>query len=189
MINAVIGFVQEGKAEDAGSGPRHADLRARVMRGERHDIDAVDLVPGDVVLLEVGSRVPADVRLVAVRNLRIEEAALTGESAPVGKQCRTGGTECSSGPTAGAWPHSGTSITSGSGRGVVVATGEDSEVGGSAVRARYPAAFDTADPALDRLARQITAFTLVVGVAVFAASYLLDRLSALDSFQRLWDSR
>jgi magnesium-transporting ATPase (P-type) len=184
VINAVIGFVQEGKAEDALAAVRGMlTSRARVMRGsERHDIDAVDLVPGDVVLLEVGSRVPADVRLVAVRNLRIEEAALTGESAPVGKHVEPVEPNAALADRR-CMAYSGTSITSGSGRGVVVATGEDSEVGRIGLLVQGTQQLSTPlTQRLDRLARQITAFTLVVGVAVFAASYLLDRLSALDSF-------
>ena len=87
LINAVIGFIQEGKAERALEAV-HAMLasRAMVLRdGERHEIDAGELVPGDVVLIESGTRVPADLRLLSAKNLRIDESALTGESVPVDK--------------------------------------------------------------------------------------------------------
>jgi len=97
LINAVIGFVQEGKAEKALEAvSAMLASRATVLReGERHEIDAALLVPGDIVLLESGARVPADLRLVRVKNLRVNEAALTGESVPVDK-----GTE----PTASSLP-------------------------------------------------------------------------------------
>ena len=88
ILNAVIGFVQEGKAEKALQAIRHLLApRAVVLRdGRQHEIDAADLVPGDVVLLASGDSLPADVRLLQARNLRIDEAALTGESVPVDKQ-------------------------------------------------------------------------------------------------------
>ncbi len=184
VINAVVGYIQEGKAEDALAAVREMlTARATVFRsGERHEIDAADLVPGDVVLLEVGSRVPADVRLVGVRSLRIEEAALTGESSPVGKRVDPVAADA---PLADrrSMAYSGTSVVNGSGRGIVVATGEDTEVGhiGSLVRETRTVSTPLTRR-LDRLARQITAFTLVVGALVFIASYTLDRMSALDSF-------
>jgi P-type Ca2+ transporter type 2C len=87
LVNAMIGFIQEGKAEQALEGIRRMlSLEATVIRdGRRQQIPAEELVPGDVVLLESGDRVPADLRLLAVRNARVEEAALTGESVPVTK--------------------------------------------------------------------------------------------------------
>ncbi len=87
VINAIIGFIQEGKAESALDAIRAMlSPRARVQRdGVSHDIDSAELVPGDLVLLASGDRVPADLRLVEVKQLRVEEAALTGESLPVEK--------------------------------------------------------------------------------------------------------
>jgi magnesium-transporting ATPase (P-type) len=85
LINAVIGFMQEGRAQKALEAVRAMlASRAMVLRdGERHEIDAALLVPGDIVLLESGARVPADLRLLRVRNLHINESALTGVSVPV----------------------------------------------------------------------------------------------------------
>ena len=87
VVNAVIGFVQEGKAESALDAIR--DLLAPhclVLRdGERREIDAAGLVPGDVVALASGDKVPADLRLLMAKNLYVDEAALTGESVPVEK--------------------------------------------------------------------------------------------------------
>jgi magnesium-transporting ATPase (P-type) len=99
MINAIIGFVQEGKAEAAMESIRKMlSLNAMVQRdGKRSTIDADQLVPGDVVHLESGDRVPADVRIISARNLRIEEAALTGESEPANKQKRSRCHQCRAG--------------------------------------------------------------------------------------------
>ena len=84
VINAIIGFIQEGKAEQALEGIRKMlSLRAHVRRdGEWTEIEAENLVPGDLVRLRSGDRVPADLRLIEAVNLRIEESALTGESVP-----------------------------------------------------------------------------------------------------------
>jgi magnesium-transporting ATPase (P-type) len=87
LLNALLGFVQEGKAEKALDSIRNMlSAEARTVRGgETRMTPAEDLVPGDIVLLEAGDRVPADLRLTRSRGLRIEEAALTGESVPVEK--------------------------------------------------------------------------------------------------------
>ena len=85
LINVIIGFIQEGKAENALDAIRSMlSPHAMVLRGgERHEIDAERLAPGDIVLLVSGDKVPADLRLISVKNLLMEEAALTGESVPV----------------------------------------------------------------------------------------------------------
>ncbi len=87
VINAIIGFIQEGKAEQAMDAIRRMlSPEATVLRdGKRHVIPAETLVPGDIVLLASGDKVPADLRLLHTKNLRIEEAALTGESTAVEK--------------------------------------------------------------------------------------------------------
>lgn len=87
VINAIIGFIQEGKAEEALEGIRRMlSLRADVCRDAQwSSIDADGLVPGDIVRLRSGARVPADLRLIDATNLRIEESALTGESVPADK--------------------------------------------------------------------------------------------------------
>lgn len=87
VLNAVIGFVQEGRAEQALEALRDMLApHASVMRdGNRQAVDTAELVPGDIVVLEAGDRVPADLRLIAVANLTAEEAMLTGESLPVRK--------------------------------------------------------------------------------------------------------
>lgn len=184
LINAVIGFLQEGKAERALEAV-HALLatRATVLRGgERHEIDAADLVPGDVVLVESGARVPADLRLLATRNLRIEEAALTGESVPVDKH---GDPVPEAAPLAErlGMAYAGTGVAVGQGTGVVVATGARTEIGriGRLV-ADVP---DLATPLtrrLDQFARQITVFILLVSVLTFLWGSQVDHRPVLDLF-------
>jgi magnesium-transporting ATPase (P-type) len=87
IVNAVIGFIQEGRAEQALDAIRTMiDPRASVLRGgQRETVPAEEIVPGDLVILEAGDRIPADLRLIRARNLRIDEAILTGESVAVEK--------------------------------------------------------------------------------------------------------
>ncbi len=129
-VNAIIGFVQEGKAEKAMDAiQRMLAIRASVLRGgRRRTVEGERLVPGDIVLLEAGDKVPADLRLLKTHGLRIQEAILTGESVAVEKQ-----TDPISGDAAlgdrSCLAFSGTTVTSGQGMGVVVATGEMTEIG------------------------------------------------------------
>src|SRR5215471_9040419 len=85
IINALLGFIQEGKAEKALDSIRNMlSPEARTLRdGEAGMVPSEELVPGDIALLESGDKVPADLRLIDVKNLRTQEAALTGESVPV----------------------------------------------------------------------------------------------------------
>ena len=130
VINALIGFLQEGKAEralEAISGM--LSPRAMVLRdGRKTTIAADDVVPGDIVLLQAGDLVPADLRLLKSRNLQIEEAILTGESVPSEKSVETVASEAALGDrSCMAW--SGTLVTAGTGAGIVIATGAGTEIG------------------------------------------------------------
>jgi magnesium-transporting ATPase (P-type) len=130
VINAVIGFVQEGRAEQALDAIRDMlSPHAIVTRaGERHEIPAEDLVPGDIVHLASGDRVPADLRLIDIKSLRVMEAALTGESLAVDKQVDPVEDAAALGDRSSmAW--SGTLVTYGQGTGVVTATGTETELG------------------------------------------------------------
>ena len=130
FINALIGFVQEGKAEHALKAIQQMlSLNAMVLRDKKQiTIPAKELVPGDVVLLQSGDKVPADLRLFRVKGLQIQESALTGESIavekitePVAQQAMLGDRRCLA--------YSGTLVTHGQGAGVVIATGAQTEIG------------------------------------------------------------
>lgn len=130
VINALIGFIQEGKAEAALESIRQMlSSRAQARRnGEWTDLNADRLVPGDVVRLRSGDRVPADIRLLDVTGLRIEESALTGESVPVDKQVAPVAGNASLGDRT-PMAFSGTLVAAGRGIGVVTATGPHTELG------------------------------------------------------------
>jgi magnesium-transporting ATPase (P-type) len=130
LINALIGFVQEGQAEKAMDAVRGLlASRANVWReGARQPVDAGELVPGDLVLLESGDKVPADLRLLRCKNLRITEAALTGESVPVSKHTEAVLAPAPMGDRL-CMAYSGTLVATGQGMGVVVATGARTEIG------------------------------------------------------------
>ncbi|MEI8633233.1 HAD-IC family P-type ATPase [Vibrio sp. PP-XX7] len=124
VINAVIGFMQEGKAENALKAIRQMlSLNAMVLReGKQVTVPAETLVPGDIVLLQSGDKVPADLRLFRVKGLQVQESVLTGESIPVEKttdpvllEAVLGDRRCLA--------YSGTLVTHGQGTGVVVETG------------------------------------------------------------------
>lgn len=130
LINAAIGFIQEGKAENALRAIREMlSPNAMVMRdGQQMAISAEELVPGDIVLLQSGDKVPADLRLFRVKGLQIQESILTGESMaiekitdPVAQVTAIGDRHCMA--------YSGTLVTHGQGIGVVVATGAQTEIG------------------------------------------------------------
>lgn len=131
ILNAVVGFVQEFRAERAMAAlKRMSEASARVLRDSQVEtINSSELVPGDIVLLEAGNVVPADFRLVEAAQLRIDESALTGESVAVEKQIHPlsvvdaplGDKTCLA--------YKGTIVTYGRGRGLVIATGMQSELG------------------------------------------------------------
>ncbi|MBW8298675.1 MAG: cation-transporting P-type ATPase [Hydrogenophaga sp.] len=130
LANAVIGFIQEGKAEAAMSAIRSmlAPHAAVLRDGERVTVDGAELVPGDVVLLEAGDKVPADLRLLEARGLAAQEAILTGESVPVEKAVTAVAADAPLGDRRSMlW--SGTLVTQGTAHGLVVATGSKTEIG------------------------------------------------------------
>ena len=165
LINAIIGFIQEGKAESALDAIRAMlSPRATVIRdGQRREIDAAELVPGDLVVLASGDRVPADLRLIDVRELRIEEAALTGESLPVEKSDEAVAADAPLGDRY-CMAYSGTLVVYGQGIGIVVATGTATELGKinrmvSGIRAQTTP-----------LLRQVDRFGRVLAVAILGMS-------------------
>lgn len=131
LLNAILGFVQEFRAEKAMEAlGKLASPHATVIRnGKTEQIDAADLVPGDRVLLEAGNLVPADLRLVEVHSLRTEESSLTGESIPVDKTADTlEDAESSLGDRLN-MVYKGTTASAGRAVGIVVETGMKTEIG------------------------------------------------------------
>jgi Ca2+-transporting ATPase len=131
ILNAILGVVQEARAEEALAALKKLSApEAEVIRdGQQRRIPARELVPGDIILLETGNYVPADVRLVEAVNLRIEEAALTGESVPTEKRADVVlDREIPLGDRRNT-AYMGTLVTYGRGRGVVVATGMSTQIG------------------------------------------------------------
>jgi Ca2+-transporting ATPase len=174
MITALIGFFQEGKAEQALESIRGMlSPRAQVIRdGKRREIDAEELVPGDIVTLESGDRVPADLRLLEAKRLRNDEAPLTGESTPVDK-----GTEAVEADTdlgdRDSMAYSGTLVVHGSARGLVVETGEQTEIGRISEMLREVEELKT--PLLQQLDRagRVLAFSIIAAAAFTAALGIL----------------
>jgi len=130
-LNAVLGVVQESKAEEAIAAlKKMAVPEASVLRdGELQVIPAADLVPGDVVLVEAGNHIPADLRLVEAANLRVDESALTGESVAVAKDANVVLDKAAMLGDRANCAYLGTTVTYGRGRGVVVATGMQTQIG------------------------------------------------------------
>lgn len=180
IINATIGFIQEYKAETAvQSLMEMVSPKATVHRdGNEQKIDADELVPGDIVLLEQGEVVPADLRLIRSDALQVNEAALTGESVPVTKTEETLDDAGGDIPPADQsnMAFMGTAVTSGRGRGVVVTTGEKTELGQIAEQIR--GAEDVTTPLqqrMDRLAKWITGIILVIAVIAFGVGIAMGR--------------
>ncbi|MGE2737868.1 HAD-IC family P-type ATPase [Mycolicibacterium vaccae] len=130
IINSVVGYLQEGKAEKALDSIRQMlSVSARVLRdGEWTNLDAETLVPGDVVRIGSGDRIPADLRLLEVNNLQVEESALTGESLPAVKSVTQVEADAGLGDRT-SMVYSGTIVAVGTGVGVVTATGTATEIG------------------------------------------------------------
>lgn len=130
VINALIGFLQEGKAENAIAAIRQLLApHAHVLRdGKRVEIDGRDLVPGDIVLIEPGDKIPADLRLIRSHSLHTHEAMLTGESVPVEKSIKPAAENAPLGER-NCMAFSGTLVTSGQAAGIVVGTGAQTEIG------------------------------------------------------------
>jgi magnesium-transporting ATPase (P-type) len=184
LVNTVLGFIQEGKAEKAIAAIRDMLApRATVMRdGERQTVDAQELVPGDLVLLEAGDKVPADLRLVEVNTLTIQEAVLTGESLavekstePVEQAAAIGDRNCMA--------FSGTLVNTGLGTGIVVATGANTELGrishllGDVEQLSTPLLKQIA-----QLSRWLTGFILLAALLILAWGYYVQGMPFAELF-------
>lgn len=173
LANALVGYLQEGKAEQAMNAIR--DLlapKAAVLRdGERQSIEASQLVPGDLVLLEAGDKVPADLRLFVASSLTVQEALLTGESVPSVKDLAAVAESAALGDRHG-MVYAGTLVSTGQGRGWVTAIGKNTEMG------RISGLLDSVDTLstplvqqMDSFSRRLTALILVIALLLLGYGY------------------
>ncbi|WP_280459440.1 cation-transporting P-type ATPase [Nocardia carnea] len=181
LVNAAVGFVQESKAQDALEGLRSmVRTDAVVVRdGRERTVPSAELVPGDVVLLDAGAKVPADMRLTWAVELRVDESALTGESVPVTKdQAVLPATV----PVADRrnMLYSSTLVTTGSGAGIVVATGTETELG--KIHRLVGAAESLATPLTRKLARFSKVLTIGI-LALAAATFAVGLVRGHDSVE------
>jgi magnesium-transporting ATPase (P-type) len=184
LLNAVIGFIQEGRAEQALAAIHSMiDPRAAVLRdGRRITVAAEEIVPGDLVILEAGDRVPADLRLIKLRNLRIEEAVLTGESVAVDKAIAPVAAAAALGDRT-SMAFSGTLVAAGQGVGVAIGTGVATELGRiSALLGEVEKLETPLLRQMDRFARQLTVVIVLISAAVFAFAHLARGYGADEAF-------
>ena len=174
IINAIIGFVQEAKAEQAIESLKHmlAPSATVFRNAQKIVIPAVNLVPGDVVSLQGGDKIPADVRWLRVKNVQADEAALTGESLPVTK------TDLPLEADVGVadrvnMAFSGTLMTAGSGTAMVIATGEATEIG------QIAEMLQEVEPLETPLTKRLAQFSKTITVVILAAATLLVLLGYL----------
>ncbi len=165
LINAVIGYTQERKAEKTiESLKKIVEVKARVIRRVEKDIPAKELVPGDVIIIEAGMKVPADARLFEVKNLTVDESLLTGESTPVEKFSET--IQEKTAVERNNMVFAGTLVLEGYGKAVVVATGENTELGKIAKTVKIEKGVET--PLLRRIKRLSKfIFFIIVVVSIF----------------------
>jgi magnesium-transporting ATPase (P-type) len=185
ILNALLGFIQEGKAEKALESIRNMlSAEARTLRdGETRMIPAEELVPGDIVLLESGDKIPADLRLSDAKNLRTEEAALTGESVPADKSTDAVSASATIGDRQ-CMAFSGTMVVSGRATGLVIATGSETELGRINQMLSGVSALET--PLLRQIKKfgyAITAVIAAVGALVFAYGKWVKGMDFVELFQ------
>jgi Ca2+-transporting ATPase len=170
-LNAAIGFVQERRAERSVRSLMHlVSPHARVIReGRERHVESREVVPGDVVLLESGGRVPADLRLVSVNALRVDESLFTGESVPVAKTTEPLGPHDLVVGDRTNMAYAGTVVVSGRGRGYVVSTGAATELGAIAQHVRTgERAATPLQHRMRRFARVVAAVVATSALAAFA---------------------
>ena len=184
VLNTIMGVVQDSRAqEELAALKKMASPEAQVLRdGRRISVPARELVPGDIVFLETGNFVPADVRLIEAVNLKIEEAALTGESVPVEKNAAS---VLDSGATLGDRKNtafSGTVVTYGRGKGIVVSTGMHTQIGLIATMLQSVEEEETPlQKRLDQLGKTLGWATIVISGLVFLSG-LIEGGNLLDMF-------
>lgn len=183
IVNAVLGYMQEAKAEEAVNALSEMTApTSNVLRNGRVErINTTDIVPGDILVLGEGDTVPADGRLLAAASLRIAEASLTGESVPVGKKPATLDSAKALGDRAN-MVFNGTSVTQGTGRAIVTGTGMNTQVG--KIADLLQSTEDEATP----LQKEMNHVSKILGIAVcIIAAVVLLALAVLEGFHSVHD--
>ncbi|MCB2073071.1 MAG: cation-transporting P-type ATPase [Novosphingobium sp.] len=184
IVNAGIGFIQEGRAEQALDAIRHMLApRTSVLRdGRRVTVESASVVPGDIVLLEAGERVPADLRLVEASGLSVDEAVLTGESVPVEKSLRPVSADAAIGDRF-CMAFSGTLVARGAGRGVVVATAQRTEIGRiSGMLSEVQTLTTPLIHQMDVFARWLTILILTIALVLLIYGYFVGHMPFSELF-------
>ncbi len=183
IINAIIGFIQESKAEQAIEALKQmlAPNAIALRDGQKASVSATDLVPGDVILLQGGDKVPADLRVFRLKNLQIDEAPLTGESVPVQKRIEALSGSVPLGDRRNS-AFAGTLVTTGTGAGLVVATGDATQIGRIADMLGDVRCVDT--PLIQRLTYFSKVITVVI-VLFCVFVFLLGILTGQSALQML----
>jgi magnesium-transporting ATPase (P-type) len=184
VVNVVIGVVQEGRAEAATKAIKAmVSAQAIVVRnGRKVTVDAITLVPGDIVHLAAGDRIPADLRIVEASGMQVTEAMLTGESTPVSKSSEVVRQDASLGDRT-CIGFTGTLVFTGQGVGVVVATGDDAEIGRiNTLMTNVSVAKTPLLVQIDGFGFMLSIICIIVAVLAFIIAYLARGMPLQDSF-------
>ncbi|HEX7296574.1 MAG TPA: cation-translocating P-type ATPase [Pyrinomonadaceae bacterium] len=184
MLNAIMGYVQEARAEEAVAALRRMSAaQAKVIRdGTRRSLEATELVPGDIILIEEGDSIPADARLIKTTALQTAEAALTGESLPISKDTRTIAEAVSLGDRDN-MVFSGTVVTYGHGRAVVTATGMRTQMGLIAgMLKEAPAETTPLQRELARVGRLLGLIVVIIAIVMIASIVFVEHVSGFAAF-------
>ncbi|AKF25881.1 hypothetical protein YH65_00705 [Sulfurovum lithotrophicum] len=177
ILNGILGFIQEYKAEKAIEAlQKMLSLRCKVLRdGEKKEIDSTKLVPGDIVFLEIGDKIPADLRLIEAVNLKVDESALTGESVASLKNIKAVPQKSALGERSSmAWM--GTNVVNGYAKGIVVATGMQTEFGKIAKMTSEVGSTQTPlQKKLAVLGKKLGIFSVAIAAFVAIIGYLLGK--------------
>ena len=183
LLNAIMGYLQESRAESAVAALRQmAAAQAHVIRdGQQRSVDATEIVPGDIILIEDGDTIPADGRMIVSTALQTAEAALTGESLPVTKDVAAIAGEIALGDRHN-MVFSGTTATYGRGRAIVVATGMQTETGRIAGMLRDVRDDPTPlQKELDRVGKVLGAVVVVIAVVMISTILLVENVSGISA--------
>jgi Ca2+-transporting ATPase len=183
LLNAIMGYVQQSRAEEAVAALRQMSAaHANVIRGgERRSVPAAEIVPGDIIVIEEGDTVPADARLIQSTALQIAEAALTGESLPVSKEIAPIPEEVGLGDRDNT-VFSGTAVTYGHGRAVVVATGMQTEMGRIAgMLKEAPQEATPLQRQLDRVGKLLGIIVIVIAIVMIATIVVVEDVSGFGA--------